>query len=213
MNKQARLDALCKRIEVDDVCPELAKSAQRLVFGGDNVDAAVMFIGEAPGRHEDETGQSFVGASGKLLDEMLQSIGLKRSDTYITNIVKYRPPGNRDPRPAEKAAFLPYLIEQIQIIQPKVVVTLGRHSGQVFSPDLCIGDDHGVAFTVSVSHGGTIIKGNAPHNRGKNTDGTQVSILPLYHPAAAIYNRKLRDTLFTDFRQIRKFIKDDKNTI
>ncbi len=141
--KQTLLDELKARIEASGITPELKSQAAQLVFGEGNPDADVLFIGEAPGKQEDLQGKPFVGASGKFLDEMLESIGMKREDIYITNIVKYRPPNNRDPLPEEKKAFLPYLQEQLEIIQPKIIVTLGRHSGGAFLPDLHISQDHG----------------------------------------------------------------------
>ena len=141
--KQTLLHELKARIEASGITPELKSQAAQLVFGEGNPDADVLFIGEAPGKQEDLQGKPFVGASGKFLDETLASIGMKREDIYITNIVKYRPPNNRDPLPEEKKAFLPYLQEQLEIIQPKIIVTLGRHSGGAFLPDLHISQDHG----------------------------------------------------------------------
>ena len=146
--KQEQLDALAAKIAADKVCPALAETASQLVLGAGNSDADIVFIGEAPGKQEDLKGLPFVGASGKFLDEMLQSAGLDRSDVYITNIVKYRPPNNRDPLPEEKREFWPYLMRQIEIIQPRVVITLGRHSGMCFIPDLRISRDHGHARMV-----------------------------------------------------------------
>lgn len=184
-NKQTRLDALSAQILTDNVCPDLAAQATQLVFGGGNPDAAIVFIGEAPGKAEDLSGEPFVGASGKLLNEMLASIGLNREDCYITNIVKYRPPDNRDPLPAEKTIFLPYLQKQLDIIQPKLIVTLGRHSMNSLLPGLKIGEVHGKIH--------------------KYNDWI---ILPLYHPAAAIYNRNQRQTLFDDFALIPTYLQE-----
>lgn len=163
----------------DKVCPELAETAKHLVFGDGSPDAEVVFIGEAPGKNEDEQGKPFVGAAGKFLDEMLQAINLKRQDVYITNIVKYRPPGNRDPYPDEKRDFLPYLKKQLEVIQPKLIVTLGRHSMDVLLPGLKISQCHGQPKRL----------------------GGQV-YLPLFHPAAALYNGGMRQTLVQDFRKI-----------
>src|SRR5688572_4927887 len=118
-SKQAQLDALSAQILADNICPDLAAQATQLVFGVGSPDAALVFIGEAPGKNEDLKGEPFVGAAGKFLNEMLAMIGLGRSDIYITNIVKYRPPNNRDPLPEEKQAFLPYLEKQLEIIKPK----------------------------------------------------------------------------------------------
>lgn len=126
MDKSLALDELRSKILADNVCPDLAHTATQLVMGDGNPDADIVFIGEAPGKSEDEQGKPFVGASGKFLNEMLASINLKREDVYITNIVKYRPPNNRDPSTEEKRAFWPYLMRQLEIIDPKVIVTLGQ---------------------------------------------------------------------------------------
>ncbi|MCA9324976.1 uracil-DNA glycosylase, partial [Candidatus Saccharibacteria bacterium] len=136
--KQKKLSQIAQSIIDDDVCPELRGGATQLVFADGNPDADIVFIGEAPGKNEDEQGKPFVGAAGRFLNEMLESIGMKRQDIYITNIVKYRPPDNRDPWPDEKKAFLPYLQAQLEVIQPKIVATLGRHSMNCFLPDLQI---------------------------------------------------------------------------
>jgi len=188
-DKQSRLDAIKQQIIDNKIAPGLAATATQLVFGDGNVDADIVFIGEAPGKNEDLQGLPFVGAAGKFLNEMLQTIDLERKDIYITNIVKYRPPDNRDPLPAEKKAFLPYLQSQLEVIQPKVVVTLGRHSLNCFLPDLQISKVHGEPKRVRLS-----LKDEA--------DVLEVVILPLYHPAAALYNPGQRQTLFADFALI-----------
>ena len=182
-NKQAQLDQIAADIIAHNVCPDLAKQAMNLVPGEGNPDANIVFIGEAPGRKEDEIGRPFVGAAGKFLDELLASIGLKREDVFITSILKYRPPNNRDPKPEEKAAFWPYLQAQLEVIQPKLVVALGRHSANCFLPDLKIGQAHG---------------------QPQKWEGW--TLLPLYHPAAALYNSGMRQTLFDDFAVITKYI-------
>jgi uracil-DNA glycosylase family 4 len=174
--KQAKLEAIKQQILDDKVCPELAEGATQLVFGDGNPEAELVFIGEAPGKNEDLQGLPFVGAAGKFLNEMLEMIGLKREDVYITNIVKYRPPDNRDPFPDEKQAFMPYLESQLEVIQPKLVVTLGRHSLNCFLPDLSI---------------------SACHGQPKRYKGRVY--LPLFHPAAALYNGAMRQTLIDDF--------------
>lgn len=179
MNKQLLLDEIKAEIIAKNVCPELAAGATQLVFGDGNPNADIVLVGEAPGKKEDETGMPFVGASGQFLNDMLQSISLNRNQIYITNIVKYRPPGNRDPLPHEKEAFLPYLERQLDVIQPLLVVTLGRHSTNVFLPNLQISQIHG---------------------EPKRKDGHVY--LPLYHPAAALYNGSMRQTLMDDFSRI-----------
>ena len=183
-SKQQRLDQIKADILSKRICPDLAKTATQLVFGDGNPDADIVFIGEAPGKNEDLQGKPFVGAAGKFLDEMLRSINLERTDVYITNIVKYRPPNNRDPLPEEKDTFLPFLEAQLAVIQPKLVVTLGRHSMNCFLPQLQI---------------------SAVHGQPKRFKG-QV-YLPLFHPAAALYNGGLRATLLEDFANIPTILK------
>ena len=181
MAKETALKLLEQEILDNKVCDNLAKQAKRLVMGEGSLDPEIVFIGEAPGKKEDETGRPFMGASGKMLNAMLESIGVLRESVFITNIVKYRPPENRDPTPTEKKAFRPYLDRQIAILQPKVIVTLGRHSMNEFFPDLFIQKVHG-----------------QPQVR---TD--DITIVPLYHPAAALYNGGLRGTLFADFQIVK----------
>jgi len=186
--KQKKLDDLKAKILANNVCPDLAAQATQLVFGDGNPDAKVVFIGEAPGKNEDIQGIPFVGAAGKFLNEMLAEIGMKREDIYITNIVKYRPPNNRDPLPDEKTDFLPYLQTQLDIIQPAVVVTLGRHSMNCFLPDLQISKVHGQPKRIKVQFLGNEV--------------TPLVIMPLFHPAAALYNGAMRQTLIDDFCKI-----------
>lgn len=188
--KQAKLDDIKQQIIDDNVAPELAAAATQLVFGDGNPDTDIVFVGEAPGKNEDLQGIPFVGAAGKFLNEMLEMIDLKRQDIYITNIVKYRPPNNRDPYPDEKKAFLPYLQSQLEVIQPKIVVTLGRHSLNCFLPDLQISQVHGQPKRVRLSL------------KEDSNDSLQVVILPLFHPAAALYNGSMRQTLIDDFALI-----------
>ncbi|MET0979837.1 MAG: uracil-DNA glycosylase [Candidatus Saccharimonadales bacterium] len=183
MTKQQQLDHLRAEIIDNNICPELAEQATQLVMGDGNLDGDIVFIGEAPGKKEDESGLPFVGASGKFLNEMLAQAGLERSDVYITNVVKYRPPKNRDPKPAEKKAFMPYLLRQLEIIHPKVVITLGRHSMEYFLPGAKIGEVHGQSHKVQI-------------------DDDEFMIIPLYHPAAALYNGSLRTTLIEDFLRV-----------
>jgi uracil-DNA glycosylase family 4 len=194
-SKQQQLDEIQQKILDDKVTPELAKTATQLVFGTGSPDAEIVFVGEAPGKNEDLKGEPFVGAAGKFLDEMLQSVNLQRSDIYITNIVKYRPPNNRDPLPEEKKAFLPYLQAQLEVIQPKILVTLGRHSTNSFLPDLQISKEHGHPKRVKLAF------------RDDPTKVLEVVILPLFHPAAALYNGGLRQTLLDDFASIPDIIK------
>lgn len=178
--KQVQLDKIKGEIIKQNICPDLAKTATNLVFGDGNPDAEVVFIGEAPGKNEDAQGLPFVGAAGRFLDEMLGLAGLKRKDVYITNIVKYRPPNNRDPLPDEKAVFLPFLKKQLEVIKPKLIVTLGRHSMEVLLPS---------GLKISQVHG-----------QPKRYNG-QV-YMPLFHPAAALYTGSMRQTLIDDFARI-----------
>jgi len=188
MSKQSDLDQIRADILAQNICPALAAGATNLVMGDGNIDAEIVFIGEAPGKNEDEQGLPFVGAAGKFLNEMLASAGMKREDVYITNIVKYRPPNNRDPEPEEKAAFWPFLLRQLEIIQPKIIATLGRHSMEYFLPNAKISAVHGQPKRI---------------NLGDRT----VIIMPLFHPASALYNGAMRETLMDDFAKIPGVIK------
>lgn len=185
--KLNKIQSLKDEILENDTCHDLRAYASQLVMGEGNLDADLVFIGEAPGKKEDELGRPFVGASGKFLDDMLSYAELDRSDVYITNIVKYRPPDNRDPKKQEKAEFWPYLLRQIDIIDPKVIITLGRHSGMAFLPDLVISRDHGNAQSIDIL-------------------GRKRLVIPLYHPAAALYNGSMRQVLIDDFLGIAKYL-------
>lgn len=154
------------------------------VLGDGNPNAEVFFIGEAPGKKEDELKKPFVGAAGKLLNELLASINLQREDVYISNTVKYRPPDNRDPTPQEKEQCMPWLQLELAIIKPKAIVTLGRHSLGHFLQGVSMTEAHGKPFKL-------------------NQD---VSVFPMYHPAAAMYNGGLRETLFKDFLALKEFL-------
>lgn len=187
-NKETLLEQIRTEILEQNICPDLAQTAKNLVMGDGNIDADIVLIGEAPGKNEDEQGLPFVGAAGKFLNEMLASANMKRGDVYITNIVKYRPPNNRDPLPEEKVAFWPYLLKQLQIINPKVVVTLGRHSMEYFLPDMKIGQIHGQPKRIQFGD-------------------HKIVIMPLFHPAAALYNGSMRQTLIDDFLKVPQLIK------
>jgi DNA polymerase len=164
-------------------------TATQPVFGNGNPEADIVFIGEAPGKKEDETGVPFVGAAGKFLEEMLATIGMKREQIYITNIVKYRPPNNRDPEPTEKDACREWLHTELSFIKPKLIVFLGRHSMNDFFPDLKISDAHGKLIIKKIAHIPT------------------THFLPLYHPAAALYNGGMRKILLKDFKKIPTLLK------
>jgi DNA polymerase len=163
------------------------------VIGEGNHNANIMFIGEAPGKNEAMSGKPFCGASGKILDQLLASIGIDRTTVYVTNIVKDRPPENRDPTSEEIELYAPFLERQIDIIQPKVIATLGRFSMtyvmQMFDPfwEESITKAHGKEFVVEASYG-------------------PVTVLPMYHPAATIYNQHLKDTFFKDGELLKKYL-------
>lgn len=164
-------------------CQRCALGATRtsLVFGVGDPGARLMFVGEAPGRNEDLKGEPFVGAAGKLLDELLASIGLARPDVYIANILKCRPPGNRDPLPEETRECTPFLDEQIRIIDPVVIATLGNHATR---------------FVLQTQHPIGMLHGRLFHHDGR-------SVVPIFHPAAALYDRSKADVLFDDFKRLK----------
>jgi DNA polymerase len=163
-----------------------------VVFGAGNPDAKIMFIGEAPGKKEAETGIPFVGSSGKILDKMLAEINLKREDVYLTNICKCRPPENRNPLPQEISACFPWLEKQIAIIKPKIIVTLGKYALNSFFPEAKISEKHGKICEYVFS------------------DLEKIKILPFYHPAAARQNKKIRAMFHEDFQKLLNFSKQVK---
>jgi len=162
------------------------------VLGEGSHDARIMFIGEAPGRNEAKTGRPFCGAAGRILDELLASIDTPRTDVYITNIVKDRPPNNRDPLPTEIELYAPFLDRQIGTIQPRVFATLGRFSMQYIMKKFDLSFE---IESISAAHG------KCYDSRAQYGN---VKIVPLYHPAAAIYNQSLKDTLREDFKVLKE---------
>ncbi len=172
---------------------ERAKNKTFPVIGEGSHTAKIMFVGEAPGKNEAATGRPFVGVAGKILDQLLESVGIQRSDVYITNIVKDRPPLNRDPLPEEIEIYGPFLDRQIDIIQPNVIATLGRFSMEYIIRKFGLEDQlkpisklHGAALKAQASYG-------------------SLTIIPLYHPAAAIYNQSLKETLLQDFKALEEY--------
>jgi len=165
-------------------CPELARTRTQVVFGAGNADADLMFVGEAPGAREDELGIPFVGAAGKLLDELLGEVGLGRGDVFIANVLKCRPPGNRDPLPAEIESCSEYLMRQVELIEPRVICTLGN-----FATKLLRADPTGI----------TRLRGQAEI---RVIGARAVRLYPLLHPAAALYTRSLLQTLRADFARL-----------
>jgi uracil-DNA glycosylase family 4 len=177
------LHALGEQVSACTRC-RLAQTRTQVVFGVGNPSADLMFVGEAPGFHEDKQGLPFVGQAGKLLDNLLAGIGLDRSQVYIANVLKCRPPGNRDPQPDEIESCEPHLFRQIELIQPKVVATLGN-----FATKLLSGKQTGITRVHGVEQETTV-------------GGNQVLLYPLYHPAAALYTPRMLDVLREDFARI-----------
>ena len=188
MTREESLKKLHQKHSKESKC-KLKKTAIQPVYGNGNPNSDIIFIGEAPGKKEDEQGVPFIGSAGKFLSEMLKSIKMNREDIYITNIVKYRPPDNRDPLPEEKDACRKWLHEELNFIKPKLIIFLGRHSMNDFFPELKIGDAHGKLIN-------------------KKLEGIKTeNFLPLYHPAAALYNGGLREQLMKDFKKIPQILK------
>ncbi|KUK79180.1 MAG: DNA polymerase bacteriophage-type [Microgenomates bacterium 39_7] len=170
------------------------KNNYKPVIGQGNHDADIMFVGEAPGKNEAETGVPFCGAAGRVLSELLESINLKREEVYITNILKDRPPNNRDPSPQEIELYSPFLIRQVEIIQPKVIATLGRFSMEFIMKEYGLESE---VTKISLIHGKTF---QAQAQFG------QLQIVPLFHPAVALYNASQRKTLEEDFQVLSAII-------
>lgn len=190
--KTKKLKELYLKMKADKTLP-LQESATNLVFGAGDPAAEIMFIGEGPGYWEDQKGKPFVGNSGKFLDQLLHSIKLPREMVFITNVINYRPPENRDPSPEEMAAFKPYVDKMIDIIEPKIIVTLGRFSMAKFIPGVKISDVHGKEQTI---------------NWGKR----EVTIMPMYHPAAGLRNGEVKRRTVEDFSKIPNILTDVKKT-
>ena len=180
MDKKNKLAKLATEIAADRSLP----LSSNLVFGEGNLDALVLFIGEAPGYNEDIQKRPFVGRGGQLLNKILEAIGWKREDVYITNIVKRRPPENRDPLPDEIVAYQPYLTRQIEIINPPIIVTLGRFSMNYFLPEAKISRDHGKIFYIN----GRLV-------------------YPIYHPAAALRNPNMMIEFQKDMKKLPSLVK------
>ncbi|OGY08710.1 MAG: hypothetical protein A2700_02285 [Candidatus Blackburnbacteria bacterium RIFCSPHIGHO2_01_FULL_44_64] len=188
MDKKEALTKLKEEIEKDKTLP-LREEATRLVFGEGSPDSEIYCLGEAPGFHEDQQGRPFVGQAGQLLNKTLELIGLKREDVYISNVVRFRPPQNRDPLPEEIAAFQPYVDQEIEIINPKIIVTLGRFSMNKFLPGEFISKIHGKPRVVK-------------------WHGKDVTIVPMYHPAAALRAGAVMQQFKEDFQSLPQFLKD-----
>ena len=186
MDKAAEL----KKLEAEMAKDKSLQLSTNLVFGEGDIDCKVMFIGEAPGEQEDIQKRPFVGRGGQLLNKMLEKMGWKREDVYITNIVKRRPPNNRDPLPEEIEVYKPYLTRQVEIINPKVVATLGRFSMNYFNPNLKISRDHGKIFRM---------------------DGRL--LVPFFHPAAVLRNPNLLPEYEKEFKKLPKIVEKFRELI
>jgi DNA polymerase len=193
MNKKAEIEKIAQAVSVCQKCG-LAKTRTKTVPGSGSPEAKIVFIGEGPGKNEDLQGLPFVGAAGKFLDELLNLIHLERKDIFITNVIKCRPPGNRDPEPKEVETCWPYLKKQLEILKPALIVNLGRHSAARFIPQIKISADHG-----------------QPKRRFIEELGASYVFYPIYHPAAALYQGSLRETLKKDFLKIPKILELIKN--
>lgn len=195
--KQADLQKIQREVEKLKDSPLYAYRKENdylPVIGEGDPDADLMFIGEAPGKSEAESGRPFVGAAGKYLDKLLESIGLARQQVYITNIVKDRPPDNRDPKPVEIELYAPFLLRQIEVIQPKVIATLGRFAMDFILEQFDAAEQGG---KITQLHGKPI---HVKAHYGK------IVVVPLYHPAFALYRQDQRDTLKADFRKLLMYI-------
>jgi len=192
MTKREKLIELRKKALADKKLP-LRGGATNLVFGNGNPEAEILFIGEAPGHWEDQKGIPFVGNAGLLLDQTLLSVGMNREDVFVTNMVMYRPPENRDPTPKELKAFEPYVNGIVGAIEPKIIVTLGRFSMAKFLPGVFISSVHGKPREI-------------------NWKGKNLIVVPMYHPAAALRNGEVKLKFKRDFEILREGIKmDDKS--
>jgi uracil-DNA glycosylase len=183
--RREELKAVWQQAQQCVKCPQLASTRHTVVFGAGNADADPMFVGEAPGANEDKQGLPFVGQAGRLLHTLLEEIGLARSDVFICNVLKCRPPGNRDPLPGEIDACQDYLFRQLELIEPRVVCTLGNFSTKLLRGDPSTG--------ITRLHGREEVRRIGPRT---------VRLYPLYHPAAALYTPAMLEVLRTDFRRL-----------
>jgi uracil-DNA glycosylase len=183
--RREELKAVWRQANVCTKCPQLASTRTKVVFGSGDADADLMFVGEAPGANEDKQGLPFVGQAGKLLDTLLGEIGLTRADVFVANTLKCRPPGNRDPLPGEIDNCQHYLFRQLELIQPRVVCTLGNFATKLLRADPGTG--------ITRLHGREELRQIGPR---------VVRLYPLYHPAAALYTRSMLDVLRADFARI-----------
>lgn len=190
MSKYEELHKLAQEMEKDDCLP-LKKGATKLVFGTGNTETKILCIGEGPGFNEDKEGIPFVGQAGKLLDKFLLVAGIERNKVFITNIVHHRPPNNRDPEPTEIEAYGVYLDKIIEIIDPEVIITLGRFSMAKFLPDVFISQVHGKKYEVT-------------------WNDKKLVVVPMYHPAASLRNGNVLEAEKNDFYQLKEILRKMK---
>ena len=194
MDKKEQLEKVKRNLESKAGKFPLIKKITDVIFGEGNPNAEILFIGEAGGYWEAKLRRPFVGRAGKLLDQLIVSIGLKRSEVYISNVLKVRPPSNRDPLPEEIEAFKPYLDQEIKIVDPKIIITLGRYSLNKFLPGEFISKVHGQARFVDFA-------------------GKKRIVIPMYHPAAALRNGIIMEELKKDFQKIVQFLERNKELL
>ncbi len=185
MDKVTNLNRLRERLAKLD--HPLKETATNLVFGDGNPDSKIFMIGEAPGKNEDLQGKPFVGAAGRILDSLLESVGLSKKDVFINSVLPYRPPNNRPPKPSEIEFFKPFLDEQIKIIDPEIIITLGKYSLEKFIPDVKISQVHGEPKEVTWNE-------------------KKLTVIPMYHPAATFHSTAVANALKEDFLKMKKVI-------
>lgn len=199
--RRVKITMIGKEMEIEKLFEEIRKcrkcelwlTRKNAVPGEGNIKAEIMIVGEAPGRNEDEQGRPFVGKAGQLLNEILEGLGIRREEIFITNIVKCRPPNNRDPTEREKETCSPYLLKQIEIIKPKYIICLGRHSASFLMSKI------GMKFSSISEARGKEIEGKI--------NGIEVKIIVTYHPAAALYNPNLRSEIENDLKKLSRKVK------
>jgi DNA polymerase len=186
--RREELKAVYEQARACTKCPQLAAARTTVVFGAGNADADLMFVGEAPGANEDQQGLPFVGRAGKLLDRLLEEIGMRRRDVFVVNVLKCHPPGNRDPQPSEIDACQDYLLRQVELIEPRVVCTLGNFATKLLRADIT---------GITRLHGCAEVRTIGPR---------AVRLYPLFHPAAALYTPRMVETLREDFARIPELV-------
>ncbi len=186
--RREELKAVYEQARACTKCPQLAAARTTVVFGAGNADADLMFVGEAPGANEDQQGLPFVGRAGKLLDRLLEEIGMRRRDVFVVNVLKCHPPGNRDPQPSEIDACQDYLLRQVELIEPRVVCTLGNFATKLLRADIT---------GITRLHGRAEVRTIGPR---------AVRLYPLFHPAAALYTPRMVETLREDFARIPELV-------